>query len=90
MDRLVDDVMAMRPRLVLTVDVRVFHCVLPVIAPPHAQAGWSAPIVHTVAPTVWAGRGARANLLPYGWDVCLFPLNQPISRVIDCSPVCAS
>ena len=33
---------------------RDFRCVLWAAAPTHAVRGWSAPIIHTVAPTVWA------------------------------------
>jgi lipid-A-disaccharide synthase len=76
MDRLVDDVMAMRPRLVLTVDVKGFSLRFAGrLRRRMQQAGWSAPIVHTVAPTVWAWGAWRAGKFAAAMDgiLCLFP-----------------
>ncbi len=76
MDRLVDDVMAMRPRLVLTVDVKGFSLRFAGrLRRRMQQAGWSVPIVHTVAPTVWAWGAWRAGKFAAAMDglLCLFP-----------------
>ena len=76
MDRLVDDVMAMRPKLVLTVDVKGFSLRFAErLRRRMRQAGWSAPIVHTVAPTVWAWGRWRAGKFAAAMDgiLCLFP-----------------
>ena len=76
MDRLVDDVMAKQPRLVLTVDVKGFSLRFAGrLRRRMQQAGWSAPIVHTVAPTVWAWGAWRAGKFAAAMDgiLCLFP-----------------
>ena len=63
-DRLVDEIMAARPRLVMTVDVKGFSLRLAArLKRRMAAEGWSAPIIHTVAPTVWAwGRWRRRRV----------------------------
>ena len=77
MERLVNDVMAMRPRLVfLTVDVKGFSLRFAGrLRRRMQQAGWSAPIIHTVAPTVWAWGAWRAGKFAAAMDgiLCLFP-----------------
>ena len=54
-DRLVADIVKARPRLVVTVDVKGFSLRLAKrLKRRMSQLGWSAPVVHCVAPTVWA------------------------------------
>ena len=79
MDRLVNDVVAMRPRLVLTVDVKGFSLRFAGrLRRRMRQTRWSAPIVHTVAPTVWAWGAWRAGKFTPLWMVyCAFSLFEP-------------
>ena len=75
-DRLVDEIVAARPRLVLTVDVKGFSLRLAArLKRRMASAGWSAPIVHAVAPTVWAWGAWRRHRVARAVDglLCLFP-----------------
>ena len=75
-DRLVDDIMAARPRLIMTVDVKGFSLRLAArLKRRMAAEGWTAPIIHTVAPTVWAWGGWRRHRVARSVDglLCLFP-----------------
>ena len=75
-NRLVDEIVAARPRLVLTVDVKGFSLRLAArLKRRMASAGWSAPIVHAVAPTVWAWGAWRRHRVARTVDglLCLFP-----------------
>lgn len=75
-NRLVDEIMAARPRLVITVDVKGFSLRLAArLKRRMAAAGWSAPIVHAVAPTVWAWGAWRRHRVAQSVDglLCLFP-----------------
>lgn len=75
-DRLVDRVMAARPAMVLTVDVKGFSLRFAARLKKQMQAaGWTAPIIHTVAPTVWAWGEWRRHRVAQSVDglLCLFP-----------------
>jgi len=75
-DRLVEEVMRARPRLVITVDVKGFSLRFAMrLRRRMAIEGWSAPIVHCVAPTVWAWGQWRAKKFAGVVDrlLCLFP-----------------
>ena len=75
-DRLVEDIVAARPRLVITVDVKGFSLRLAArLRRRMATAGWSAPIIHVVAPTVWAWGAWRRHRVARAVDglLCLFP-----------------
>ena len=75
-DQLVDEIMAARPRLVMTVDVKGFSLRLAArLKRRMAAEGWSAPIIHTVAPTVWAWGRWRRRRVARAVDglLCLFP-----------------
>lgn len=75
-DRLVDRVMAARPRAVITVDVKGFSLRFAArLKRRMATAGWSAPIIHCVAPTVWAWGAWRRHRVARSVDglLCLFP-----------------
>ena len=82
-DQLVDEIMAARPRLVMTVDVKGFSLRLAArLKRRMAAEGWSAPIIHTVAPTVWAwGRWRRRRVArpSTGCSAC-FRSSRTISR----------
>ena len=75
-DRLVDQIMTSRPKLVITVDVKGFSLRLAErLKKRMAGEGWSAPVVHTVAPTVWAWGAWRRHRVAKTVDglLCLFP-----------------
>ena len=75
-DRLVDRVMVARPRAVITVDVKGFSLRFAArLKRRMASAGWSAPIIHCVAPTVWAWGAWRRHRVARSVDglLCLFP-----------------
>ncbi len=75
-DQLVDEVIKRRARLVLTVDAKGFSLRFALrLRRRMAEQGWSAPIVHVVAPTVWAWGRWRAKKFAEAMDglLCLFP-----------------
>ncbi len=75
-DRLVDRIIETRPSAILTVDVKGFSLRLASrLRRRMAAEGWSAPIIHTVAPTVWAWGAWRAKNVAKAVDglLCLFP-----------------
>lgn len=76
MNRLVDQICAARPKLVMTVDAKGFSLRLAArLKKRMKQQGWQAPIVHTVAPTVWAWGEWRKHAVAKSVDclLCLFP-----------------
>ena len=75
-DRLVDEIVEARPKAVITVDVKGFSLRLAMrLKRRMAQSGWSAPIIHCVAPTVWAWGEWRRHRVARAVDglLCLFP-----------------
>jgi len=75
-DRLVDDILAARPKAVITVDVKGFSVRLAMrLRRRMARLGWSAPLIHCVAPTVWAWGAWRRHRVARAVDglLCLFP-----------------
>ena len=75
-DELVEQVIKARPRLVLTVDNKGFAVRFASRLKRRMNAvGWSAPIIHCVAPTVWAWGNWRAKKISTVMDglLCLFP-----------------
>ena len=75
-DRLVDEIVAARPRLIITVDVKGFSLRLAArLRRRMAGTGWMAPVIHTVAPTVWAWGAWRRHRVARAVDglLCLFP-----------------
>jgi lipid-A-disaccharide synthase len=75
-DELVDLVMQQRPKLILTVDAKGFSVRFAARLKRQMQRhGWSAPIIHTVAPTVWAWGKWRRHKFARAFDglLCLFP-----------------
>ena len=76
MDALVDLIVAEQPAAVLTVDAKGFALRLAErLRRRMAGAGTVPPIIHTVAPTVWAWGGWRAPRFARAFDglLCLFP-----------------
>ena len=75
-DDLVEQVIEARPRLVLTVDNKGFALRFASRLKRRMKvAGWSVPIIHCVAPTVWAWGSWRAKKFARVMDglLCLFP-----------------
>ena len=75
-DRLVDMVIQRKPRAVMTVDAKGFSLRFARrLKRRMAEVGWTAPIIHTVAPTVWAWGAWRARSMADVVDglLCLFP-----------------
>jgi lipid-A-disaccharide synthase len=75
-DDLVEQVIKARPRLVLTVDNKGFAVRFASRLKRRMKAvGWSVPVIHCVAPTVWAWGRWRAKKFATVMDglLCLFP-----------------
>ncbi|MDA7599176.1 lipid-A-disaccharide synthase [Alphaproteobacteria bacterium] len=76
MTQLIDQIIATKPKLVLTIDAKGFSLRLAArLKKRMVSEGWSAPIVHTVAPTIWAWGEWRKHRLKGTLDglLCLFP-----------------
>jgi len=85
-DRLVDEIVAARPKAVITVDVKGFSLRLAMrLKRRMAQLGWSAPIIHCVAPTVWAWGEWRRYRVARAVDglLCLFPFEPGYFDALD-------
>ena len=75
-DELIEYVIQKRPKLILTVDAKGFSVRFATrLRRPMQHAGWTAPIIHTVAPTVWAWGMWRRRKFARAFDglLCLFP-----------------
>ena len=75
-DKLVEYVMQQRPQLIMTIDAKGFSVRFAARLRRRMQrAGWIAPIIHTVAPTVWAWGMWRRHKFARVFDglLCLFP-----------------
>ena len=82
-DRLVEQVMSVRPKIVLTIDNKGFSIRFAMRLRRRMKAvGWSAPIIHCVAPTVWAWGRWRAKKFVKTLDglLCLFPFEPEYFR----------
>lgn len=85
-DSLVADILKARPRVILTVDVKGFSLRLAMrLKRRMAQSGWSAPIIHCVAPTVWAWGSWRRHRVARAVDglLCLFPFEPSYFEQLD-------
>ena len=72
--------METRPDVIVTIDNKGFSLRLgKALKTKMAAAGWSAPVVHLVAPTVWAWGAWRAKSVAASVDrlLCLFPFEVP-------------
>ena len=75
-DKLVEDVMSARPKAVITVDVKGFSLRFAArLKQRMERAGWHVPVIHCVAPTVWAWGAWRRHRVARSVDglLCLFP-----------------
>ena len=78
--QLINHIMTTRPDVIVTIDNKGFSLRLgKALKTEMARAGWSAPIVHVVAPTVWAWGAWRAKSVAASVDklLCLFPFEVP-------------
>ena len=78
-DELVEYVMQQRPQLIMTIDAKGFSVRFAARLRRRMQrAGWTAPIIHTVAPTVWAWGMWRRHKFARVFDglFCLFPFER--------------
>ena len=75
-DTLIEYLVQQRPRLIMTIDAKGFSVRFAARLRRRMQRdGWTAPIIHTVAPTVWAWGMWRRNKFARVFDglLCLFP-----------------
>ena len=80
LDQLVQHIRLTKPRMVFTIDSKAFSLRLgKTLKAIMAKEGWSVPVVHLVAPTVWAWGSWRAKSIPHSVDhlLCLFPFEVP-------------
>lgn len=77
---LIDHIRSTRPRFILTIDSKTFSLKLgKMLKKVMAKEGWSIPVIHLVAPTVWVWAGWRAKTMHLSVDhlLCLFPFEVP-------------
>ncbi len=77
---IIDHIFKTRPDVIVTIDNKGFSLRLgKALKAKMAATGWSAPIVHLVAPTVWAWGAWRAKSVAVSVDklLCLFPFELP-------------
>ena len=82
-DKLVEQVISAQPKIVLTIDNKGFSIRFAMRLRRRMKAvGWSAPIIHCVAPTVWAWGGWRTKKFVNTLDglLCLFPFEPEYFR----------
>ena len=83
LDTLIEQVISTRPRMILTVDNKGFSIRFVMRLRRRMKAvGWSTPIIHCVAPTVWAWGRWRAKKFANAMDglLCLFPFEPDYFR----------
>ncbi len=79
-DDLIVEIIARRPDAILTIDSKGFSLRFARrLKKAMAKADWQAPIMHLVAPTVWAWGRGRAKRFAAVFDrlLCLFPFEPP-------------
>ena len=79
LNQLVDEVCALRPQVIFTVDAKAFSLRFArAVKARMAQEGWQAPFIHMVAPTIWAYGAGRAKAFVEAFDamLCLFPMES--------------
>ena len=74
---LVDEVCALRPDVIFTIDAKAFSLRFArAVKQRMAREGWHAPLIHMVAPTIWAYGAGRKAAFEEAFDgmLCLFPM----------------
>ena len=80
-DRLLEQIMQDRPDAVFTIDSKMFSVRFALRLKQRMRAaGWSTPIIHVVAPTIWAWGKWRKNGFEDAFDglICLFPFEPAL------------
>ena len=80
-DRLLDLIMEMRPDAVFTIDSKMFSVRFALKLKQRMRGtGWKVPIIHLVAPTIWAWGSWRKNGFEHAFDglICLFPFEPEL------------
>lgn len=79
LQNLVDEVCKIRPDVIYTIDAKAFSLrFAQAVRQKMAEQGWQAPLIHMVAPTVWAYGPDRAKAFDCAFDglLCLFPMEE--------------
>ena len=79
LNHLVEEACALRPDVIFTIDAKAFSLrFAKALRQRMAQEGWSAPIIHMVAPTIWAYGAGRRHAFEDVFDgmLCLFPMER--------------
>ena len=77
--QMIDEVCQLRPDIIFTVDTKAFSLrFAKELKKKMAQIGWSVPIIHMVAPTIWAYGAGRKAAFEDAFDgmLCLFPMEM--------------
>ena len=81
LDRLLDQIMEMRPDAVFTIDAKMFSVRFALKLKQRMRGSyWKVPIIHLVAPTIWAWGSWRKNGFEDAFDglICLFPFEPAL------------
>lgn len=81
LSRLVDEAAALRPEVIFTVDSKAFSLRFAKELKKRMKIeGWHAPIIHMVAPTIWAYGAGRKAAFEECFDgmLCLFPMEPAL------------
>ena len=77
LNALVDEVCTLRPEVIFTIDAKAFSLRFArAVKARMASEGWHAPLIHMVAPTIWAYGAGRKASFEEAFDgmLCLFPM----------------
>ena len=77
--QLVDEVCRLKPAVIYTIDAKAFSVrFAQAVKKRMAQEGWHAPLIHMVAPTIWAYGKGRVASFEDNFDglMCLFPMEE--------------
>tara|TARA_A100001015_G_C15030866_1_gene733155 strand:+ start:1295 stop:2434 length:1140 start_codon:yes stop_codon:yes gene_type:complete len=80
-DRLLEQIIDMRPDAVFTIDSKMFSVRFALkLKQIMRGSGWKVPIIHIVAPTIWAWGSWRKNGFEDAFDglICLFPFEPAL------------
>lgn len=81
LNHIVTTICEARPAVIYTVDSKGFSLKLAqTLRSKMKEQGWSAPIIHMVAPTIWAYGAGRKDVFAQAFDemLCLFPQEAPL------------
>ena len=81
LSRLVDEASRLRPEVIFTIDSKGFSLRFAKEIKKRMRAeGWHAPIIHMVAPTIWAYGEGRKHAFEQAFDamLCLFPMEPKL------------